>query len=106
MSTHIRIKNEDSPYIFSFPHSGERLTSEMKRELTPRALGFLPNVDWYLNELYAFLEAYNVNIISTPYSRYVVDVNRPPSANYNVPSKNNQIKKIFYSQNAKIARRK
>jgi len=81
MSTHIRIKNEDSPYIFSFPHSGERLTSEMKRELTPRALGFLPNVDWHLNELYAFLEEYNVNIISTPHSRYVVDVNRPPSAN-------------------------
>jgi len=76
----ILIKRENSPYIFSFPHSGEMLTSDMEWNLTPESQAFLPNVDWHLPELYKFLEDYKVNIISTPHSRYVVDVNRPPNA--------------------------
>ena len=76
----IQIKREDSPYIFSFPHSGERLIAEMDWQLKPDAKKFLPNVDWHLPKLYAFLEHYKVNIIATPHSRYVVDVNRPPTA--------------------------
>jgi len=74
------LKEESSPYIFTFPHSGENLTSDMPWQLTPEAQKFLPNVDWHLNELYGFLKKYKVNILSTPHSRYVVDVNRPPDA--------------------------
>ena len=74
------LKEENSPYIFTFPHSGENLTSDMPWQLTPEAQKFLPNVDWHLNELYGFLKKYKVNILSTPHSRYVVDVNRPPDA--------------------------
>ena len=77
----IKVKNEDSPYIFSIPHSGELLTSEMEWQLMPQAFKFMPNVDWHLNELYDFLKHYKVSMISTPHSRYVVDVNRPLSAN-------------------------
>jgi N-formylglutamate amidohydrolase len=76
----IYLKEESSPYIFTFPHSGEKLTSDMPWQLTPEAQKFLPNVDWHLNELYGFLKKYNVNIVSTAHSRYVVDVNRPPNA--------------------------
>lgn len=73
----INVKSEDSPYIFSFPHSGEFLTPEMEWQLTPKAWKFLPNIDWHLNELYSFLVNYKVSTISTPHSRYVVDINRP-----------------------------
>ena len=76
----IYIKEADSPYIFSFPHSGRLLTRDMDWQLNPEALKFLPNVDWHLLELYDFLKKYKVNLISTPHSRYVVDVNRPPDA--------------------------
>lgn len=76
----IIIKRADSPYIFSFPHSGESLIAEMDWQLKAEAKQFLPNVDWHLPKLYGFLEKYNVNIISTPHSRYVVDVNRAPTA--------------------------
>ena len=76
----IIIKKENSPYIFSFPHSGQMLSSEMEWKLYSKDLKFLPNIDWYLNELYDFLQSYKVNIISTPHSRYVVDVNRPLDA--------------------------
>ena len=76
----VNIKKANSPYIFSFPHSGMLLSAEMEWKLFPEALEFLPNIDWHLNELYGFLQNYKVNIISTPHSRYVVDVNRPPDA--------------------------
>jgi len=76
----IKVKEEFSPYIFSFPHSGQMLTREMEFQLTPEAFKFLPNVDWHLEELYGFLEKYKVSTISTPHSRYVVDVNRPHDA--------------------------
>ena len=76
----IYVKESNSPYIFTLPHSGEKLIREMDWQLTPEAKKFLPNVDWHLNELYGFLEKYNVNIVSTPHSRYVVDVNRPADA--------------------------
>jgi len=76
----IYVRELSSPYIFTIPHSGERLIREMDWQLTPEAKKFLPNVDWHLNELYGFLEKYNVNIVSPSYSRYVVDVNRPADA--------------------------
>jgi formiminoglutamase len=34
--------------------------------------------DWHLRELYDFLPSLGVTVISTPYSRYVVDLNRGP----------------------------
>ncbi len=78
----LNIRQEvSSPYIFSFPHSGIELCEEMIRNLSDKGLDSLPNTDWYLNELYDFLSKYNVNIISTNMSRYVVDLNRNPKSN-------------------------
>ena len=76
----ISVIKANSPYIFSFPHSGEMLTGDMEWILNAQAQKFLPNIDWYLLDLYGFLKGYNVNIVSTPHSRYVIDVNRPPDA--------------------------
>lgn len=76
----IFVQKADSPFIFSIPHSGEMLISEMQWKLRDEAQQFLPNVDWHLMKLYGFLEEYNVDIVYTPFSRYVIDVNRPPDA--------------------------
>ena len=77
----IQVREEvESPYIFSIPHSGELLARDMEWQLNASSQKFLPNIDWHLNELYGFLTKYKVSIISTPHSRYVVDVNRPPNA--------------------------
>lgn len=69
-------KDPSSPYIFSFPHSGVELCEEALNNLSDLGRRSLPNMDWHLNELYDFLYEYNVNIISTSMSRYVVDLNR------------------------------
>lgn len=65
----------NSPILVSMPHSGTALLAEMDTQLTCRAKS-LPDTDWYLPELYDFLSALDVSVISANYSRYVVDLNR------------------------------
>ena len=46
--------NHTIPIIVSIPHSGTFLPKRMKEKLYENIL--LPNMDWYLNELYSFLK--------------------------------------------------
>ncbi|MHA2938948.1 N-formylglutamate amidohydrolase [Vibrio sp. RC27] len=87
--------NEPSPYIFSFPHSGIELCEEMTKNLSRQGISSMPNTDWYLNELYDFLNNYSVNIISTDISRYVVDLNRSQHRNLFGTYRNS----LIYSKN-------
>ena len=62
------------PLIISIPHSGLYLTNEMNQNLKEKTI--LANMDWYLPELYSFLEQLEFTIIINNISRYVVDPNR------------------------------
>ncbi|TDO95970.1 N-formylglutamate deformylase [Marinomonas balearica] len=66
----------DTPILVSMPHSGLALTSEVEAGLTEQARK-LPDTDWYIPELYDFLETLGVGCIKANYSRYVIDLNRP-----------------------------
>jgi formiminoglutamase len=66
----------DTPLLVSMPHSGLRLTSPLRDTLVPEALA-LPDTDWYIPELYDFLDDLGVGVIKANYSRYVIDLNRP-----------------------------
>lgn len=66
----------DSPLLVSMPHSGLKLTPIVTNALTPEALS-LPDTDWYIPQLYDFLEAMGVSVVKANYSRYVIDLNRP-----------------------------
>lgn len=66
----------DTPLLVSMPHSGIQLLPQMETRLTDEART-LPDTDWFLPELYAFLAQKKVSVISANYSRYVVDLNRP-----------------------------
>lgn len=65
-----------SPLVVSMPHVGTCLPDWLKRRLTEEALA-LSDTDWYLDELYDFLEALDATIIIATHSRYVIDLNRP-----------------------------
>ena len=65
-----------SNIIASLPHSSYRITKEMQNNINPQVI--FANNDWYLNELYDFLNEINITTISNNYSRYVIDVNRKP----------------------------
>ncbi len=66
--------NHTIPIIVSIPHSGTFLPKRMKEKLYENIL--LPNMDWYLNELYSFLKDLEITTLINDTSRYVIDVNR------------------------------
>lgn len=67
----------DSPLIISVPHAGTAVPQELAPRLTPRALE-LPDTDWHVAELYDFAPALGAAMIVARYTRYLIDLNRPP----------------------------
>ncbi|WJH37494.1 N-formylglutamate amidohydrolase [Paenibacillus sp. CC-CFT747] len=66
--------NSSSNILVSIPHGSSHLTDEMITRKKQDII--LANTDWYLNELYSFLDDLPLTVVSANYSRYVIDVNR------------------------------
>jgi N-formylglutamate deformylase len=66
-----------SPLIISLPHVGTELPSDIERQLTPGALKLI-DTDWYVDQLSGFARAAGVSWLRARYSRYLIDLNRPP----------------------------
>ncbi|MDA0681025.1 MAG: N-formylglutamate deformylase [Proteobacteria bacterium] len=65
-----------SPLLISIPHDGRELMPGQAERMTDDGRA-LPDTDWYVRELYAFVGELDANVIAANYSRYVVDLNRP-----------------------------
>lgn len=65
------------PLFVSLPHDGSEIPEEMAARLTPSARR-VPDTDWHVSRLYAFAREIGASMIVPRYSRYVVDLNRPP----------------------------
>ncbi len=72
------LRRGGGPLLVSVPHSGTTLPPDLRTRLSEEALQ-LPDTDWRVDELYDFLDELDVTVIRAKYSRYVVDLNRPPS---------------------------
>ncbi|MDE2250062.1 MAG: N-formylglutamate deformylase [Gammaproteobacteria bacterium] len=66
-----------SPLVISMPHSGTTLPAYLAPQLTPLART-LPDTDWHVPELYEFAAALGATLIIARYTRYQIDLNRPP----------------------------
>ena len=67
----------DSPLIISVPHAGTAVPQELAPRLTPTALD-LPDTDWHVAKLYDFAPDLGATMIVARYTRYLIDLNRPP----------------------------
>jgi N-formylglutamate deformylase len=67
-----------APLLLSLPHVGTDIPPELRPPLVPRALG-LEDTDWHLGEVYAFARELGASILVPRCSRYVIDLNRPPT---------------------------
>ena len=67
-----------APLIVSMPHVGTRVPDEIEREFTPVARA-LTDTDWQVERLFDFAPALGASVIAARYSRYVIDLNRPPN---------------------------
>jgi N-formylglutamate deformylase len=66
-----------SPLLVSIPHDGRRIPPRIAERMTDPALA-MPDTDLYVRRLYDFAGLSGATIIAAKYSRYVIDLNRPP----------------------------
>jgi N-formylglutamate amidohydrolase len=68
----------NSPLIVDVPHAGTHVPDAIALRLSPPARA-LPDTDWNVDRLYAFVRDADATIMTATHSRYVVDLNRDPS---------------------------
>lgn len=69
---------EELPVVVSMPHTGVAVPSAIAENFAGDRIAALPMSDWHLHRLYDFLPALGIATIHAHYSRFVVDLNRPP----------------------------
>ena len=67
----------DTPLLISVPHDGRLIPQEQRARMTRAGLA-IPDTDWHVAELYDFARELGASTLVARYSRYVVDLNRPP----------------------------
>jgi len=67
----------DVPLLVSMPHVGTELPAGFAERLGAPARA-LPDTDWHVDRLYDFVDGLGASILRAHYSRYVIDLNRPP----------------------------
>jgi N-formylglutamate deformylase len=66
-----------TPLLLSLPHVGTAIADDLVPALVPRVLA-LEDTDWHLAEVYDFARQLGASVLVPRYSRYVIDLNRPP----------------------------
>ncbi len=67
----------DAPLLMSIPHVGTAIPADIEARMTDRALA-RPDTDWHLDRLYDFAAELGIPVLQAVWSRYVIDLNRPP----------------------------
>src|SRR5262245_17204005 len=66
-----------APLLVSLPHVGTEIPEAMKPRFTTHSLA-AEDTDWHLDRLYDFARELGASLSVPRYSRYVIDLNRPP----------------------------
>ena len=77
-----------TPLLVSVPHVGTAIPEDVAAALVPRAMA-REDTDWHLAEVYAFARELGAGLLVPRYSRYVIDLNRPPENAPMYPGANN-----------------
>ena len=76
-----------APLLVSLPHDGTAVPDELAARMTSSARR-VPDTDWHVSRLYAFARELGASVIVPNFSRYVVDLNRPPDDTSLYPGQN------------------
>jgi N-formylglutamate deformylase len=66
------------PLLISIPHLGTELPDEFASQMSDTA-PIKQDTDWHLDRLYGFATDLGASVLQARVSRYVIDLNRPPS---------------------------
>jgi N-formylglutamate deformylase len=72
-----RFKAGSVPLLVSMPHVGTDIPDDVAARLMPCAAA-RADTDWHLAQLYGFVEEMGASMLSARWSRYLIDLNRPP----------------------------
>ncbi len=64
------------PLFITVPHAGTALPEDLGSRLSADS-HHLPDTDWHIPQLYAFVKEIGAHLLVAHYSRYVIDLNRP-----------------------------
>ena len=76
-----------APLLVSLPHDGSEIPPGLAARMTPEARR-APDTDWHVARLYAFARDLGASVLVPRFSRYVVDLNRPPDDTSLYPGRN------------------
>ncbi len=65
------------PLLISLPHDGTDVPDDIAETMTESSLR-VPDTDWFVSRLYEVAREMGASMLYPRYSRYVVDLNRPP----------------------------
>lgn len=74
---YITLHEGKTPLLISVPHAGTLIPAGIKERMQPETL-FLPDTDWFVDKLYSWAPVEGASLLTTLWSRFVIDVNRPP----------------------------
>jgi len=77
-----------TPLLVSVPHAGHLIPPELQPHYVERALA-AEDTDWFMDEVYGFVRELGASLLVPRYSRYVIDLNRPPENAPMYPGVNN-----------------
>jgi N-formylglutamate deformylase len=72
-----QLRSGTAPLVISIPHLGTEIPEALRHRYAPRALA-VEDADWHLDRLYAFADELGASVLQPTFSRYVIDLNRPP----------------------------
>lgn len=75
--TTLTLRQGHVPLLISMPHNGQQIPADIAATMQPYAAS-VPDTDWFLDRLYNFADELGASVINPVYSRYVIDLNRPP----------------------------
>ncbi len=81
-----RLWRGSRPLLISLPHDGSEIPPAIAGKMT-EAARLAPDTDWHVGRLYDFARALGASILRPRWSRYVVDLNRPPDGAALYPGK-------------------
>ena len=77
MSELFSVREGSTPLLVSVPHDGRILPEFIEKRMTAAGRD-IPDTDWHVARLYDFVRELGATMFVANYSRYVVDLNRPP----------------------------
>ncbi len=71
------LQQGDLPLLVSMPHIGTAIPADIAARMTPAAVP-RTDTDWHLPQVYGDLASLGISSLQAHWSRYVIDLNRPP----------------------------